>query len=108
MDALVFVEQFMFDHGLFVHLIRIALIEEIALPGMMAHKRLVTKQREKAKKLAGKIVESDQEFEENMTFIEMQANTQLRKQFNRSYRLNWKGKLNCKHQIFYPQIRLKL
>ena len=66
----------MFDHGLCVHLIRIALIEEIALPGMMAHIRLVTKQREKAKKLAEKIVESDQEFEENMNLIEMQANTQ--------------------------------
>ena len=43
---------------------------------MMAHIRLVTKQREKAKKLAEKIVESDQEFEENMNLIEMQANTQ--------------------------------
>jgi hypothetical protein len=66
----------MFDHGLCVHLIRIALIEEIALPGMMAHIRLVTKQREKAKKLAEKIIESDQEFEENLNLIEMQANTQ--------------------------------
>jgi len=66
----------MFDHGLCVHLIRIALIEEIALPGMMAYIRLVTKQREKAKKFAEKIVESDQEFEENMNLIEMQANTQ--------------------------------
>ncbi len=67
---------YMFDHGLCVHLIRIALIEEIALPGMMAHIRLVTKQREKAKKLAEKIIESDQEFEENLNLIEMQANTQ--------------------------------
>ena len=42
----------------------------------MAHTRLVTRQREKAKKLAEKIIESDQEFEENINLIEMQSNTQ--------------------------------
>ena len=62
----------MFDHGKCAHLIRIALIEEIALPGKVAHK----KQRDKAKKLAEKIIKSDQEFEENINLIEMQSNTQ--------------------------------
>ena len=67
---------YMFDHGICAHLVRIALIEEIALPGMVAHTKLVTKQREKAKKLAEKIIESDQEFEENLNLIEQQSNTQ--------------------------------
>ena len=67
---------YMFDHGICAHLVRIALIEEISLPGMVAHTKLVTKQREKAKKLAEKIIESDQEFEENLNLIEMQSNTQ--------------------------------
>ena len=45
---------YMFDHGVCAHLIRIALIGEKALSGMMAHIRLVTKQREKDKRLAEK------------------------------------------------------
>jgi hypothetical protein len=68
---------YMFDHGICAHLIRIALIEEVALPGMVAHTRLMTKQREKAKKINEKIVESDQEFEENLNTIEQQASIQL-------------------------------
>ena len=70
---------YMFDHGICAHLKRIALIEEVALPGMVAHTRLLTKQREQAKKINEKIVESDQEFEENLNTIE-QASIQLQTQ----------------------------
>ena len=68
--------SYMFDHGICAHLIRIALIEEISLPGMEGHTRLISKQREKTKKINEKIIESDQEFEENLNAIEQQA-TQL-------------------------------
>ena len=37
---------YMFENGIFAHLIRIAIIEEIALPGMVAHIRLINKRRE--------------------------------------------------------------
>ena len=43
---------------------------------MESHTRLITKQREKTKKINEKIIESDQEFEENLYAIEQQA-TQL-------------------------------
>ncbi len=42
--------MYMFGHGICDHLIRIAIIEEIALPGMVAHIRLTNKRREKTDK----------------------------------------------------------
>ena len=64
---------YMFDHGICAHLIRIAIIEEIALPGMVAHTRLINKRREKAEKEVNLNVESDDEFATNINAIESQA-----------------------------------
>ena len=45
----------------------------------MAHTRLVTRQREKAKKLAEKIIESDQEIEmQSQSPTQLQAQTHLK------------------------------
>ena len=55
----------------------ISLIEKISLPGMMPHTLLITRQREKAKKINEKINESNPDFEENIDLIEMQATTKL-------------------------------
>ena len=67
----------MFDHGICAHLIRISLIDSIALPGMEAHIQLISKKREKLQKLADTLEVSDEEFEANLNLLEMQSGTQI-------------------------------
>ena len=56
-----------------VRYIRYDIIEEIALPGMVAHTRLINKRREKVEKELNLNVESDDEFATNINAIESQA-----------------------------------
>jgi hypothetical protein len=63
----------MFYHGICAYLIRISIIEEIALPGMVAHICLINKRRERADKEVYLNVESDDEFTTNINAIESQA-----------------------------------
>ncbi len=65
--------MYMFGHGICAHLIRIAIIEEIALPGMVAHIRLINKRREKTDKEVNLNVENNDEFSTNINAIESQA-----------------------------------
>jgi hypothetical protein len=65
--------MYMFDHGIRGHLIRIPIIEEKALPGMVAHIRLINKRREKTDKEVNLNVESDDEFSTNINAIKSQA-----------------------------------
>ena len=90
---------YMFDHGICAHLIRIALLEEIALPGMEARQQLITKQREKIKKNNEKIVESDQEFEENLNAIEQQASTQVTSQVTNQATIEFQESTNELQEI---------
>ena len=48
----------MFEHGIFAHLIRIAIIEEITWPGIADHVHLTNKRREKAENIINLTVES--------------------------------------------------
>ena len=69
--------EFMFEHGIFAHLTRIAIIEEITLPGMVAHVHLTNKRREKAENIINLTVESDDEFMVNTNTIETQATNEI-------------------------------
>ena len=67
----------MFEHGIFAHLIRIAIIEEITWPGMADHVHLTNKRREKAENIINLTVESDDEFMVNTNIIETQATNEI-------------------------------